>query len=104
MKIISFFNNKGGVGKTTLTCNIAAHFSRIGKRCLLVDCDPQCNATLLTLGEERSAPLYWKELGDGENCSTVYDAVEAFDLGDSSVNADVTLSRSCANTTATEFP
>ncbi len=46
MKILSFFNNKGGVGKTTLTGNIASYFAlEMGKRVLIVDCDPQCNIT-----------------------------------------------------------
>lgn len=46
MKSIAFFNNKGGVGKTTLVVNLAAYFAlRLNKRVLIIDADPQCNAT-----------------------------------------------------------
>ncbi|AJA09824.1 phage-related regulatory protein [Sphingopyxis fribergensis] len=45
MKAIAFFNNKGGVGKTTLLCNVAAYFAQEGLRVCVVDCDPQCNAS-----------------------------------------------------------
>ncbi|PKZ21196.1 ParA family protein [Corynebacterium amycolatum] len=58
MRTPSFFNNKGGVGKTTLSTNVAHYFARQGKRVLYVDCDPQCNATQLMLTEEQHAKIY----------------------------------------------
>jgi cellulose biosynthesis protein BcsQ len=40
---IAIFNHKGGVGKTTLTVNIAHALAKLNKRVLVVDADPQCN-------------------------------------------------------------
>lgn len=48
-KIISIFNNKGGVGKTTLTYHLAHALGELGKKVLLVDFDPQCNLTIVSL-------------------------------------------------------
>ncbi len=43
MKTIAFYNNKGGVGKTTLAANIAYDLSADGYKVLMIDCDPQGN-------------------------------------------------------------
>lgn len=51
-KIISIFNNKGGVGKTTLLWNAADALARKGKRVLMIDFDPQCNLSIAVLGQE----------------------------------------------------
>lgn len=53
MKKISIFNNKGGVGKTTLSFHFANALAEMNKRVLVLDLDPQCNITIIALPEEQ---------------------------------------------------
>lgn len=49
MKIVTLYNHKGGVSKTTTTFNLARYLKKQGKKVLVVDADPQCNMTELLM-------------------------------------------------------
>lgn len=60
MTTISFFNNKGGVGKTTLVYHLAWMFADLGHRVLVADLDPQANLSTMFLPEDR-LETFWPE-------------------------------------------
>lgn len=60
MKILSVFNNKGGVGKTTLTYHLAHSLSEAGNKVLVLDADPQCNLTIYSMPVEDIHAI-WEE-------------------------------------------
>lgn len=89
MITLAAFNNKGGVGKTTLTCNIAAYFAiEMRKRVLVVDCDPQCNATQLIIGQDAATSLYWSS-DASIPATTIRDILQPIEDGDSHIDEDV---------------
>jgi cellulose biosynthesis protein BcsQ len=61
MKTISVFNNKGGVGKTTLTFHLAHALAELGNKVLLIDADPQCNLTIYCTDSETIANIWEPE-------------------------------------------
>ncbi len=70
MKSFVLFNNKGGVGKTTLTLNICHMLARKGLRTVMVDYDPQCNLSAVALSEDTLFEI-WERSGDDEGGETV---------------------------------
>jgi cellulose biosynthesis protein BcsQ len=71
MKTIGFFNNKGGVGKTSLVYHVAWMLSEMGTRAIAVDLDPQANLTSMFLSEERLEEIW----DDEQRKLTIYGAV-----------------------------
>lgn len=65
-KVVSFINMKGGVGKTTLTINIAYTLANMGKNVLVIDMDPQFNATQALMTKFRSIDEYSKLRENGK--------------------------------------
>lgn len=90
---ITLFNHKGGVGKTTLTANIAFALAEMGKSVLLVDSDPQCNLTsylltddivdnLLTESSESDGQTIWSAVYPIVDNTGPGRLVEPFAVGD----------------------
>ena len=66
MKSLVLFNNKGGVGKTTLTFNLAHMLAHLGLRTVVLDYDPQCNLTSIFLDEDKLDDLWSLDEGLGK--------------------------------------
>lgn len=77
MKTIVFFNNKGGVGKTSMVYHLAWMFGELGKRVLAVDLDPQSNLTSAFLDDGELESLW----PDGAHSRTMLGAVARLSEG-----------------------
>jgi len=71
-KKLVFFNNKGGVGKTSLVFHLSWMYADLGLRVLAADLDPQANLTAAFL-EDEQLEKFWQ---DGEHRNTVYGSIE----------------------------
>jgi chromosome partitioning protein len=70
--VLTFFNNKGGVGKTSLVYHLAWMFSELGHTIVAADLDAQANLTAAYLDEDELERLWT----DNSNPSTIYRAIE----------------------------
>ena len=80
--VITFFNNKGGVGKTSLVYHLAWMLSDIGYQVLTCDLDPQSNLTSMFIDEDRLEKLW----PDKEPRKTIYNALEPLLDGTGDIN------------------
>lgn len=76
MKSIAVFTNKGGVGKTTLLCNLSAILAKQGKKILVVDADPQTNATQYMFDDNILEEVY-----DKKSVYTIYSMAKPLSQG-----------------------
>lgn len=77
MESIAFFNNKGGVGKTTLLCNVAAYAAlHLNMKVCVIDADPQCNATQYFFNDDALDEIY------SDDGFTILDVVEPLTQGE----------------------
>lgn len=66
--VVAFFNNKGGVGKTSLVYHLAWMYADLGLRVIAADLDPQANLTSAFLDEGRLEQLW----PDGPHTNTIF--------------------------------
>jgi chromosome partitioning protein len=85
MSVISIANHKGGVGKTTTTVNLGAGLALAGKRVLMIDLDPQSNATF-SLGFQKQEKTIYNVLGYGEDIRKVIIETESMDIIPASIH------------------
>ncbi len=69
---LTFFNNKGGVGKTSIVYHLAWMYASLRKRIVIVDLDPQVNLTAAFLDEDRIEEIW----NDRKSGSTIYQCVK----------------------------
>ena len=74
--VLTFFNNKGGVGKTSLVYHLAWSFADQGKRVLVCDLDPQANLTTAFFDEEELESLWYGSPENADTAKTIYGCVE----------------------------
>lgn len=72
--VLTFFNNKGGVGKTSLVFHLSWMLSEMGRRVVAIDLDPQANLTSAFLPESVLEAL-WDVDDASERCDTVFQCV-----------------------------
>lgn len=77
MKKIIFFNNKGGVGKTTLVYHFTYMLAELGHKCLAVDLDPQANLSSMFLPDEELERIYQQDV----NRETIVSGIKPLDRG-----------------------
>ncbi len=75
--IIAFFNNKGGVGKTSLVYHLAWMYADLGMRVVAADLDPQANLTAAFLDEDRLEELW----PDSDHLNTIFGSVQPLKRG-----------------------
>ena len=83
MKTIAFFNNKGGVGKTSLVYHLAWMYADLGLNVVAADLDPQANLTSMFLEDERLEAIWT----DGDHKQTIYGAFQPLLEGTGDVTA-----------------
>lgn len=82
VEVVTFFNNKGGVGKTSLVFHLAWMYSQMGLRVIAIDLDPQANLTSAFLDEDDLEAL-WEPSSGGSTNGTVYQCVRPLtEVGD----------------------
>ncbi len=74
--VLTFFNNKGGVGKTSLLFHLAWMYVQMGKRVVAIDLDPQANLTSAFLAEELLEELWDPPASANTAATTIYRAIQ----------------------------